>query len=135
MGDSDSDYCEEDLLEHVKYTFDDIQRWYSSRANEDVLNFFTGNGIMAGIKFTSKSKGRGRKRRFPKEVRLIKVGDNDYTTFNNGDDRTTKKLPWDCWAQEVYEEEYYESLVESGICPGDSLRRSVEDLFRENEKF
>jgi len=75
------------------------------------------------VRFISRSRGRGRKRKYPKEVILIKKSGR-YHYWNGYSDKITKSLPWDKWAQEAYPDSY--DLV-SRIGNPSSLFR--EDLF------
>jgi len=87
---------------------------------------------MHGIRFISKSKGRGRKRRkIPREVILIQYG-IDVLNYRwrwwSGEDRSDKgRIPWDVWATEIFGWDFCKNISN----PDDYLRKEFLRILRE----
>lgn len=78
---------------------------------------------MRAARFTSKSKGRGRKRKYPEEIVLVQYGASAQYRFWDGSDHNHNgKIPWDNWATEVYGLSFCEN---AGQHPDDILRKDV----------
>ncbi len=76
--------------------------------------------FLEAVRFQSRSKGKGRKRKFSKEIILIRPrGGKKWFFWNGGDDYGP---PWDVWATEIFSSSRIKDW------PGDSLRRHVADL-------
>lgn len=79
-----------------------------------------------GVRFVSRSFGRGRARQYPRVVILVKLGGGKWKYWNGGDGR---EVPWDELAQEVYSQGFLDSLKEP---PGDYLRQQVLRILEED---
>ncbi len=71
------------------------------------------------VQFYSRSKGKRRKRKFPKKIILIRPRGEKRWFFWDGESDCS--LPWDEWARETlkFSQENY---------PGDALRFEINDL-------
>jgi hypothetical protein len=81
------------------------------------------------VEFISRSRGRGRERKYPQKVILLKKS-GEYHYWNGSSDKATRLLPWDKWAQEAYGSSY--NLISHAKNPSDFFR---EDLFNILETF
>ncbi len=77
------------------------------------------------VQFQSKSKGKGKKRKFPKRIILIRPRGEKKWFF--WDEESDCSLPWDKWATEVFEFSKERYL-------GDVLRSEINNLLKGFQK-
>ncbi len=78
------------------------------------------------VQFQSKSKGKKKKRKFPKMIILIRPRGSKRWYFWNGE--SDCNLPWDEWAIEVFEFSQEKYL-------GDALRSEINNLLNNFQKI
>lgn len=129
MSDENSDANEEEFWhEHQEEVLAEI--------NEEERDARPVRRFISGVRFFSRSKGRGRSRRkHPREVTLLQYGEDRNAgrwRLWSGEDRTDEgRNPWDEWATEVFGSDFCDQLSEAGIHPDDYLRAQVIQLLQE----
>jgi hypothetical protein len=86
---------------------------------------------ISAVSFISRSKGRGRKRKFPKKVILIRIKPSK-KWYRYNDEKLN--LPWDDWATEIFGNADRWEIEENDsylLFPGEYLRKYVLDLLSE----
>lgn len=89
---------------------------------------------ISGVRFVSRSKGRGRPRRYPVPITLLSVNGDHHTgrwRFVPQGDHNTRSLKWDELATETFGPELCEGLERRGIHPDDHLRSEINILLVE----
>src|SRR4030042_5653307 len=102
---------------------EEYKREAEAEAKREYLEYHPVKTKLRVARFTSRSKGRGRKRKYPEEIILIQYGASTQCHFWDGSDHNHNgKLPWDNWATEVYGPSFCEN---SDQHPDDILRKDV----------